>query len=685
MPGGIDKEVVKRISPEPITETEKECMKGIDPTELGIFAHRLEMITSECKEMLLKLGASTGCRWGDIGFGIYTSSGDNAMASTGIYFHTILGQIPLKYIIKHWSDDPSVGIKPGDAFFCNDPLYGGVHGCDMGLYVPIFHQGEIVCWSASVIHTGENGSCEPGGAPISSRSRYDEGLLIPPIKICEGYQLKEDFMNMVCHMVRDPRSFTLDIKARLAACRLGEKRVSEVIEERGISFVTGAIRSLIEETANAAKVRLRQYNDGVYRQLRWTDAIGTEHGLMKITIVMEKKGDSLFFDFTDTSPHVPDHSCNSQWMGVLGVSAIYFCGYMFPDLPANSGLLAPLNWRVAENTVVNPGFECPTGNSPFVQISVEHGVTQLGAKLVFAADPDRAVASGFSGFNMAYFGGINQFGEPIADMSVEINGAGYGATRNRDGVDVAGAIFAPESDSGDAESEELHLPFLYLYRSFLQNSFGHGKFRGGAGMNFAIEVHNVPPAFFGGLVFLGGMGFGSSMSMTQGLFGGYAIPTIPFVRITQNNMKELWQKSDPNIPSSTRMLFDKRAIEGAYRVDAYPSPVEPMVNGDIVVGALGGGAGYGDAIERDPQLVMEDLDKGLISHWVARNVYKVVYDEDTLLVDDEKTKLRREQEIADRKSRGLNYEEFEKEWLKMKPKDEVLKFYGNWPYPSQQA
>jgi hypothetical protein len=79
MPGGVDREVVTRLAPEPITKREKKAMKGIDPTELGIFAHKLEMITAECKEMLLKLGASTGCRWGDIGFGIYTSSGDNAM------------------------------------------------------------------------------------------------------------------------------------------------------------------------------------------------------------------------------------------------------------------------------------------------------------------------------------------------------------------------------------------------------------------------------------------------------------------------------------------------------------------------------------------------------------------------------------------------------------------------------
>jgi len=678
MPGGIDREVVTRLAPEPITEKEKECIKGIDATELGIFTHRLEMIASECKEMLLKLGASTGCRWGDIGFGIYTSSGDNAMASTGIYFHTILGQIPLKYIIKHWADDPSVGIKPGDAFFCNDPLYGGVHGCDMGVWTPIFYEDELVCWAGSVIHTGENGSTEPGGSPTQSRSRYDEGLLIPPIKICENYLLKEDFMNMVCHMIRDPRSFTLDIKARLAACRLGERRIVELVTEKGANFVIGAIRSLIETTANAARMRLRQYNDGVFRVARFTDAVGTEDGLMKTTITMEKRGDSLFFDFTDTSPEVRDHPCNTHWIGVLGVCCIYFCGYLFPDLPSNAGLLAPLQWKVPENTYINPSMESPTGLSPFAQTNSEIGMAQLGAKLIFSQDPDRSVAPGWCAFNMPYFGGLNQWGEPVADVTADINGAGYGASRDRDGISVGGAVFAPESDTGDAESGELYLPWLYLFRGFLPSSFGHGKFRGGAGMNYAMVVHNVP------WVFLGGLGFGSKFPALYGLFGGYAPPTIPFTRIRQSNLKELLEKSDPNTPSSARMLYEGKAIKGSYTVDSYPSVVQPMVDGDMIVGSMGGGASYGDTIERDPRLVMQDLEGGLISHWVARNVYKVVYDEDTLIVDEEKTKLRREQEMADRKRRGLKYEEFEREWLKIKPKDEVLKFYGNWPHPSQQ-
>jgi len=99
----------------------------------------------------------------------------------------------------------------------------------------------------------------------------------------------------------------------------------------------------------------------------------------------------------------------------------------------------------------------------------------------------------------------------------------------------------------------------------------------------------------------------------------------------------------------------------------------------LIAGGTGGGGGYGDPLDRDPSAVMQDLENGVISHWAAKNVYKVAYDEKRLLVDEEKTNLLREQERMGRKARGLKFADFEKEWLKKKPGDEVLQFYGEWP------
>jgi len=111
----------------------------------------------------------------------------------------------------------------------------------------------------------------------------------------------------------------------------------------------------------------------------------------------------------------------------------------------------------------------------------------------------------------------------------------------------------------------------------------------------------------------------------------------------------------------------------------YPCVAEPTREGDLVVGGTGGGGGYGDPIERDPSLVMRDLERGVISHWAAKNIYRVAYDEKRLIVDQEKTILLREQEREDRKNKGKKFEEFEREWSKKRPGDETLEFYGTWP------
>jgi acetophenone carboxylase len=198
-------------------------------------------------------------------------------------------------------------------------------------------------------------------------------------------------------------------------------------------------------------------------------------------------------------------------------------------------------------------------------------------------------------------------------------------------------------------------------------------------MDYAVKIHAVPSAA------LGTWGFGSKITLSQGLFGGYGVPALPFLAISKSNMNELLRHTDVNVPNSARMLYHEQAVKGRYTLRGYPCVAEPTKEGDLVAGGTGGGGGYGDPIERDPTRVMKDLEVGAISPWAAKNVYKVVYDEKRLAVDEEKTKALREQEMRDRKTRGKKYGEFEKEWLKKKPGDETLEFYGAWPTPRYES
>ncbi|MFH1138023.1 MAG: hydantoinase B/oxoprolinase family protein [Pseudomonadota bacterium] len=676
---GRDSEVVERLRPEPMTPEEREAQGRIEDLDFEIFRHKMNMIAQEGKETTMKLGASTGMRWGDVAFGIYTAQGDLAVVATGIWFHAVLGQIPIKYIVKHWLDEPTVGAREGDSFFFNDPYYCGVHGADMGLAVPVFYKGKLICFIGATVHTGENGSCEPGGVPLSSKSKYDEGLLVPPLKIGENYALKEDILTMFSAMNRDPRTMILDIKARLAACRIAQRRILDLIEQKGREFFIGALRRILTITGEAARKKISRLNDGVFRQPRFLDVVGTEEVLVKINLTVVKKGEKVKLIFDGTSPMLPEKPLNSFFQGVVGLGMVYFCGWFFYDLPANNGLLEALEWEFPPNALVNAQGDAPTSMAPAVQVGFAHGMFQCGARMTYHLDPSRAVASWYQGFGVPYFGGLNQWGEPVADISPELNATGAGARSDMDGVDGAGAFFATMSDCSDVETTESDRPFLYLYRNYYLNSYGHGMYRGGAGVGFGVTIHHVP------WLAMGGIGFGSRFPATMGIFGGYAVPPSFIQTVHGSNIMERLAQNDARLPVRLDQLYEPQNPEvGNRRFHNINMMLVPFLNGDSFYMGVGGGAGYGDAIERDPALVLKDLKNGRTTIWAVQNIYYVAFDPETMRIDEEGTRKLRNEARERRKKTGRPLEEFEKDWLKKSPPRRILQYYGGFPNPKPQ-
>ncbi len=675
---GKDMEVVKRLNPEPMTAQEVSAQEEINDVDFDIFTHKVDMIAQEGKETTMKLGASSGMRWGDVAFGIYTALGDLGVVATGIWFHAVLGQIPVKYIVKHWIDEPSVGVREGDSFFWNDPFYGGVHGADMGLCVPVFYKGELVCFTGAVVHTGECGGTDPGGMSLRARSKYDEGLLVPPLKVGENYALKEDVLSMFSAMTRDPRTMILDIKARLAACRIAQRRIVDLIDEKGVAFFKGALRRILTVTGQAARKKVSLLNDGIYRQPRFMDTVGIEPSLTKIDITMEKRGEKIYFSFKDTSPMLPDLPLNTFFQGIIGLSMVYFCGWFLHDLPANNGLLECVEWDFPDNAVINAKGDVPTSLSPFTQTCFAHGMFLAGARMTYHLEPTRAVAAWFQGFGVPIYGGINQWNEPIADITPEINATGAGARPDMDGVNGAGAYFATMSDCSDVETTESDRPFLYLFRNYAVNSYGHGRFRGGAGVGFGMMMHHVP------WVAMGAFGYGAKFPSTLGIFGGYAVPPTFIETVGKSNIKALLAESNTQLPVRLEQIYEKgNPEEGLVQLHNITMNIQPLMNGDTFYLPVGGGAGYGDVLERDPKDILRDLKEGMVSHWAAQNVYKIVYDEDTLRLDEEMTKDLREKVRHERIRRGRPFDEFEAEWLQQRPSDQAVKHYGAFPYPSE--
>jgi len=675
---GRDHEVVQRLRPEPITPQEQAGMGLLDDVEFEIFRHKTHMIALEGKETTMKLGASTAMRFGDVAFGIFTAQGDLAVCATGIYHHAVLGQIPLKYIVKHWLKEPSVGVHEGDSFFYNDPFYGGVHNADMGLAVPVFHDGRLICFVGAAVHTGEAGGNEPGGTSPSARTKYDEGLLVPPIKIGEQYRLKEDLLTMLAAMTRDPRTMILDIKARLAAVRTAQRRILEVVQARGADAVIGGLRRILKVTGEAARRRVTALNDGVYRQPRFLDSVGPEAALVKINVTVIKRGERLTIDLTGTSPGIPDRPANSFFQGIIGLACVYFCGWLFHDLPANNGLLEAIDWQFPDDSMVNARGDISTSLAPLVQVCFTQGMFLCGARMTYSHDPSRAVAAWFSGFAIPVFGGINQKGEPIADITPEINATGGGARPDMDGVDAAGAFFATMSDCSDVEVTEEDRPFLYLFRNYFNNSYGHGRFRGGAGVGLGLMVHGSS------MLALGAMGAGARFPTTFGIFGAYAVPPTFIQYVNRSNMRQLFANGDRRRPTTLELVYsDTNPEAGERRYHDVNMAVRPFAEGDTYYVAVGGGGGFGDPLERDPHAVIRDLRAGMVTDWAAEHVYRVVWDRGTLRLNAAATERARQDARRERLARGRPYAEFVREWSRLRPPDGILRFYGTYPDPAE--
>lgn len=672
--GGRDPEILERYLPEPPSEEEMRAMEAMSIADFQIFFNRMQMISYEGAELMFKMGATPAFLAGDMCTGVYTAQGDMAVNYAGVKAHAVTLMIPIKYTIKHWTNDPTVGVRDGDIFFCNDPSYGGVHPPDMFIFMPVFHKDRLLAWVGSMAHSPETGATDPGGIPAGAKTRYEEGMRIPPVKIGENFTLKEDVVTLMENMVRDPRSLTLDNKARVAACLRMRRRILETVEEKGWEHVTGGLRKCLMVAAEGIRRRLRKYNDGTYRHVLFLDVVGREEALVKISIAVTKKGDRIVTDLTGTGPEV-DASLNGRRHQVHLLLPTYLCSHICWELPPSVELLAPFEFIVPEGCLCAADPERAQTAGAGMGIYASQVLQILFAKMIFdSEDRDFVVAPFGSNPNVIFWGGGDRHGNPVASMGVELNAAGSGGRPDKDGVDAAG--FIPASgpvDCLDAEECESRDPILYLYRNkYCRDNVGHGKYRGGASLEMAYGVHKVP------FLAMGGFGFGSRFASPVGLFGGYAGGMFPGLRVLDGKLSKAVAEGKP-IPTCTEELFGQRTIEGTYISEPPASPFRMLSEGSWFVSNQSAGGGYGDVLEREPRSVVQDVENRIISDAVARQVYRVAYDPETFVVDEEETKRLREAEREERKRRGKVYADFEREWLQKRPPEEALKYYGVWP------
>ncbi|MDP6086421.1 MAG: hydantoinase B/oxoprolinase family protein [Nitrospinota bacterium] len=663
------------LKPSPTTREAMKSIEDMAPGDYEIYAENLVLIVEEGKAVMTKMGISSMLHSGDSMAGIYTAAGDLVTSVCGTYLHTVTGQIPVKFIIKHFKDDPTVQINEGDVYYCNEAIYGGIHNPDQFAIMPIFSEGELIAWTVVGAHQSETGGKEPGGEITTAITRHDEGMKLTPIKIGEGYQLKADLLKMMENfMSRAPRMQVTDVKARVAACDRVRIRMQNLAKKKGNRFLATLFLRQIKESADGARKRIQEWNDGTYRHVVFIDTTGSETSLLRVPVALHKKGDRITIDLTGTSP---EHEGSFQSLApcVRAHCAHYLYEFPFHDFPISAGSMDPIDYIIPFGTIMDPDPEAAISCSPITASAAFPLLAVVFSKMMFDS-PQRDLVCGFASSNSAapMITCVNQHGAKIVDfMAFPLNAWGLAARYGEDGVDVFGFPHAPWGKGPDVEDVERAFPVLHLYQKSMPDSGGYGKHRGGIGLTVAYTVHQAPYAVFTATA------KESKFPTTCGLFGGYSQTVVPAIRVVDTDVQALFKDGKTPLPDNDHDILERNPFGGEIIREHQTRPARIVKRGEVITSSTQGAGGYGDVLERPPEKVMEDLRAKALTHWAAENVYKVAYNRETLKVDIEGTGRLRKAERENRLARGKPCHEFVEEWSKKRPHPQALKFYGTWP------
>ena len=672
-PGWDPEVIIEKIAPP--NPLEQEGLDALSDIELEIFYHKMLTVVEEAREIWQNLSISDIILAGDMSTALFTPSGDLAVCSTGIHFHALLNYAQSKYILKYYKDDPTVGVRDGDIFFFNNPLAGSTHTPDMFTAMPIFYNGEMIAWSEVGGHQGDCGSVAPGGFNPHATSRFQEGFHMHGVKIGENFQLRKDMLDYMAGSVRNPFVFATELRARVATCLRMRNRLLREAEKRGAAAVAGSLRSLITRSSIMARQRIAHLNDGVYRHILFNDTVGTDRGIVRIPTTVVKEGEEMTVLVQGVSPPNGMGPIHGTWHLVKASQAVYLFAYFFGGLPPNVGLFEPITFLVEGPSVANSPENVAHTEGTMVSAAVVQNFSIIGSKMLWDSPYRENVSAPFSRNFVAYiYFGSNLYGYQSTGISSTGNGAGQGARFDGDGEHSTGFYWASCTDAGEVEELDTRYPFTMVARGLLAKDYhGFGKYRGGVAL---IEVDMAYPY----PTIMTSWGNADFTSHNPGLFGGYWGPPNPRLTIRNTNAIELMEKGQlPHLAQNT--LAHDQVIQGDYHFEDSSTDAAEFNVGDMMVGDTGSGGGYGDVLERDPDLVVKDLAQGLISDRVARAVYKLAYDPDGFIIDHRATERLRSEEREARKRRGVPFSEFIKGWQAKMPRDDQLKYYGHWPEP----
>ncbi|MBL8669527.1 MAG: hydantoinase B/oxoprolinase family protein [Alphaproteobacteria bacterium] len=557
----------------------------LDPVTLAVLQGRLEQIADEMDATLFRSAFNPIIAEAhDASHGLYhRDTGETLVqGKSGLPVFVGAMSFAVKAVIDKVARDRAAGggLADGDVFVFNDPYEGGTHLSDFKLVRPFFRDGQVFCWLASVGHWHDVGGNVPGNYNPVATECFQEGMLIPPVKLFAAGALRQDVVDILQANSRLPGSLYGDLNGQVNALDLGAKRLAALLDEHGVRTVDDALAELKARAEALMRASIAELPDGTYACDDWLDNDGIADTALKIAVDLTIKGEEMTLDFTRTAK-----ACQGP-VNIARSTAIASCyvalKHIFRDVPANAGVLRPIRFVIPEDSILSVKAPKPVGGyteTIMRVIDVVHGALAKAA-------PERSNGCAYGTINALSLAGHRRDGRRWVMFS--FFGGGHPGNPAGDGLNHGNAPISTATIP-PLEILEAAYPVAFAQWALRPDSGGPGAHRGGLGAIYEIELLETAAD-----VFL----FGERGKFPpQGVAGGMPAALNRFT---------YEQEDGSAVPPMVSKMVGIKLRQGKHVRLETP-----------------GGGGYGDPRARPPEDVARDVRLGYVSAGRARTDYAV--------------------------------------------------------------
>lgn len=543
----------------------------IDPITLAVLKGRLEQVADEMDATLFRSAFNPIIAEAhDASHGLYHAvTGETLVqGKSGLPIFVGAMAFAVKTVIDKAAKDGD--LTEGDVYIFNDPYDGGTHLSDFKLVRPFFRNGKVFCYLASVGHWHDVGGNVPGNYNPVATECFQEGMVIPPVKLYAAGMLRQDVVDILRANTRLPDSLYGDMNGQVNALDLGDRRLNALLDEYGDATVTEALDELKTRAALQFRSLIRDLPDGRYAAEDFLDNDGIRDEALRIGLEVVIEGESLTLDFSRTSA-----ACAGP-VNIARSTAIAACyvaiKHIFPDVPANSGVLEPVKFVIPETSLISVGAPKPVGGYTETILRVIDVIFTAFAQIA----PGRVNGCAYGTINALSLAGHRKDGRRWVMFS--FFGGGHGGHPKGDGLNHGNAPISMATIP-PLEILEAAYPVMFTEWSLRADSGGAGRHRGGLGAVYEIELLEEEADLF----LFGERG----KYAPAGVLGGQAALRNRFLYPKDGKAVE---------PSMVSKLHDAK-----------------LKRGERIRLETPGGGGYGPPAERRPEAITEDLRLGYIT------------------------------------------------------------------------